>query len=187
MLGAAPLLASPARWVRAGQYSPVDNQFRVVDRVGKSTHSEIMTDNPNYFLVDLSRRFIQKWFELMLKEINEDLAELNGVELWDQLVLRAKWEKTIELLGACHSATEKYKTPAGEFELIAQYYGDQLGLPAQSFPSDIKARLDWYKRRIASQYERTVKADVNKHQSTSPIEQIFLMEWRFLQVDENSA
>lgn len=113
---------------------------------------------PNDLAIDLHRALIQKWFELMLKEINEDLSKLSDLKLWDQLVLRAKWMKQVDLLFACHSAIEKYKTPEGELELIAQAFGDQLGLPAQSLPSNIEARLEWYKRRIASQYERTVSS-----------------------------
>lgn len=134
--------------------------------------------------IQLYRAMIEKWFELMLKEIDKDLAKLKGIDLFDQLVLRAKWDKQMDLLYAGHHSIEKYKTPKGKLELLAQVFGKQLGLPAQSFPADVKGRLDWYKKRIAAEYERRVKTDVNLHGITSPIEQIFFMEWRFLNIDE---
>jgi very-short-patch-repair endonuclease len=139
---------------------------------------------PNDVAIEIHRALIKKWFELTLKELDEELAKIKTIELIDQLVLRAKWMKPVDLLFAGHRSMEKYKTPEGELALLAQTFGDQLGLPAQSFPADIEGRLDWYKTRIASQYERQVKGDMNKHGITSPIEQIFLMEWRFLKVDE---
>src|SRR5271166_1014923 len=83
-----------------------------------------------------------------------------------------------------YSVMQKYDTPAGQLDLVAQQFGDQLGLPAQSFTADIASRLEWYKKRLANDYECLVKHDVNKHRITSPVEQIFLLEWRYLQVDE---
>ena len=72
-------------------------------------------------------------------------------------MLRARWEKEIELLLAANSSMEKYDSERGKVELIAQMFGDQLGLPAQSLPRDIEQRLDWYKKRVATEYERVAK------------------------------
>jgi very-short-patch-repair endonuclease len=58
-----------------------------------------------------------------------------------------------------------------------------MQLPAHSLPLDVQQRLDWYKQRAAPKFERSIKSDVNTHNITSPIEQIFLMEWRLLEVD----
>jgi hypothetical protein len=128
--------------------------------------------------------FVKKWVSFLIKEVEDDHAKINSLPIWDQLVLRAKWEKKVELELTAFDAFRRYKTPAGEVELIAGQFGDQLGLPAQSFPADVSDRLEWCKRRIAADYERSLKSEVNKHGVKSPIEQIFLMEWRFLRVDE---
>jgi very-short-patch-repair endonuclease len=151
-----------------------------------------MTDEPppkfeglsNENALKLYRGFVKKWFELMLERCDQDVARLAALDVWDQFALRARWEKEIDLLLAAYSAIKKYDSEAGKFELIAQVFGDQFGLPAQSMPADINQRLDWYKKRVAARYERTLKSDVNLHGITSPIEQIFLMEWRFLRIDE---
>jgi very-short-patch-repair endonuclease len=140
------------------------------------------------------RALIEKWFQLMLGELDRDRAELiaieqheaekSGEEALRELVIRAKWAKQVDLLMAGYDSIKKYETPAGELELVAQRFGDQIGLPAQSMPANIEDRLQWYKTRSASEYERRVKNDVNQHKIVSPIEQVFLMEWRFLRVDE---
>ena len=81
---------------------------------------------------------------------------------------------------------KKYETPRGKLELIAQLFGDQIGMVSQGrkIPVDVEARLEWYKKRLAADYEKRVKNDMTFHKVTSPIEQIFLMEWHFLRVDE---
>jgi very-short-patch-repair endonuclease len=137
----------------------------------------------NYLAIMLQRTFIEKWFELMLKEIDADVAKLPQLELIDQLALRAKWMKYTDLIMEAHSSLDKYTTKNGKWDLLIQTFGDQLQLPAHSLPLDVKQRLDWYKQRAASNYERSIKSDVNVHNITSPIEQIFLMEWRLLEVD----
>jgi very-short-patch-repair endonuclease len=138
----------------------------------------------NHTALQLYRAFVKKWFELILERCDRDIARLPALGDLDQLALRARWEKEIDLLLAAHSSMEKYDSEAGKIELIAQVFGDQFGLPAHSMPADIHQRLDWYKNRVAAQYERALKRDVNQHGITSPIEQIFLMEWRFLRIDE---
>jgi very-short-patch-repair endonuclease len=128
--------------------------------------------------------FIERWFQLMLERCDQDIAGLEELDFFDQLALRAKWSKETDLLCATLTAMQKYDSEAGKIELIMQVFGDQLGLPAESIPADIEQRIDWYKKRLAVEYERSLKRELNLHTITSPIEQIFLMEWRFLRVDE---
>jgi very-short-patch-repair endonuclease len=133
--------------------------------------------------ISLERLFIEKWCGFMLKEIDDDLAKLPGLPLIDQLTLRARWLKYRNLIMDAYQSLDKYKTETGKWDLLIQTFGDQLQVPAHSLPLDVKQRLDWYKQRAASRYERSVKGDMNVHSIQSPIEQIFLMEWRFLEVD----
>lgn len=79
---------------------------------------------------------------------------------------------------------KKYDTLLGKLELIAQIFGDQIGIAGHKLPADIATRLDWYKKRIATEYEKRVKNDVRANKITSPVEQIFLMEWHFMRVDD---
>jgi len=133
--------------------------------------------------IRLCATFLKRWTELVVDEMERDCSRLDALDLLDQLYLRAKWEKQIDLILSARSAMERYETPLGNLDLIAQIFGDQLGLPAQTLAMDIDQRLAWYKQRVANTFEQSIKKDINSHEITSPIEQIFLMEWRFLGID----
>jgi very-short-patch-repair endonuclease len=139
---------------------------------------------PTDLAIDLDGALIKRWTELLLEELARDIAKLNTLDVLNQAFIRAKWSKHADLIMATSDAMEKYNTLAGRLDLLAQVYGDQLGLPAHSLQGDIAARLDWYKKRLVVEFERTVKRDLNTHKVVSPIEQIFLLEWRFLKADE---
>lgn len=139
---------------------------------------------PNDVAVRLHRLFINRWFEIMLADMDKDLERMDDLDFLNQLIVRARWSKQVDLLTAGHDTMKRYGTPQGELELVAQIFGDQLGLAAGAIPPDVAGRLEWYKKRIAAEYERQVRKDVNFHQITSPIEQIFLMEWRYHNADE---
>lgn len=114
------------------------------------------------------RAALKRLGELTVEEIDRDLARIDEVDQFEQLVLRARWMKEVDLWSAVQRSLKKYETPVGRYELVA----------------DVEGRLEWYKRRVAAEYERRVKADVELHRVTSPVEQIFLMEWHFARADE---
>ena len=82
---------------------------------------------------------------------------------------------------------KRFDTPDGKLELVWSIFGDQIDLPTSTIPINIADRLEWYKRRVAAEYERKITTAINQYGITSPIEQIFLMEWNFLRVDERYA
>ena len=82
---------------------------------------------------------------------------------------------------------KRFDTPDGKLELVWSIFGDQIDLPTSTIPINIADRLEWYKRRAAAEYERKITTAINQYGITSPIEQIFLMEWNFLRVDERYA
>ena len=49
---------------------------------------------------------------------------------------------------------------------------------------DVKARLDWFKRRMAKEFEVEFTHMINTNTISSPIEQIFLLEWKFAGLDK---
>jgi very-short-patch-repair endonuclease len=141
----------------------------------------------NEQMISLCSTMLTKWTELIAKEMKDDIARMETLEVFDQAYLRAKWLKTIDMILAAHDAVQKYDTPEGKLDLIIQQFGDQLGMPAHSLAGDIKGRMDWYKQRVAATFEQSIKGDLNRHDITSPVEQIFLMEWRFLEIDQKHA
>jgi len=134
------------------------------------------------------KAYFDKWHELAIeKELGADIERVDGLDLWDQVALWARWTKRMQLQRLIHTRMKRFDTPAGEFELVASIFGDQIGLPASKIPVNNADRLEWYKRRIAAEYERKIKRAINRNWITSPIEQIFLMEWHILRIDERYA
>jgi very-short-patch-repair endonuclease len=130
------------------------------------------------------RLFIEKWFELTLERIDRNIAEAESKRIFEQAFLRAYWSKYVDLLIAIQNALEKYSSPDGKYELVAQIFGDQMGSPASEIVPDIATRLEWFKRRAAQQFEKDFKALIDLHGVQSPIEQLFLMEWKFLRIED---
>ncbi len=77
----------------------------------------------------------------------------------------------------------EYKEPKAAFMLGIETFGDQLGISSADLKPDVARRLDWYKRRLAQDFERQIKQDMQLRGVSSPIEQIFLMQWRFLGIE----
>ncbi len=68
--------------------------------------------------------------------------------------------------------------------LIFEVYGDLFpDLPSTAMRPDVKARLDWFKRRMAKEFEVEFTRLINANTISSPIEQIFLLEWKFADLD----
>lgn len=63
-------------------------------------------------------------------------------------------------------------------------FGETLGFDGSKIPMDIQRRLEWYKTRVATQFERSVKETFAAYGVGSPIEQLFVMEWHFQRVSE---
>lgn len=120
---------------------------------------------------------INKWAELACKEIDDDI-KLAKDEL-DLYYLRALISKRVDALMNIHTEFEKSNDDRVKLELIDEFYGEQLGVPATQLKIDVDKRLDWLKRRKGKDFEREIKNIINFHNITSPIEQIFLMEWKF--------
>jgi very-short-patch-repair endonuclease len=138
----------------------------------------------NEQVIRLCAAFLNRCNEFMLEEMERDCSRSESLSVFEQVYLRAKWSKLVDMSMATYNAMKRYETPSGKLDLIVQKFGDQLGLPAQSLAMDIDQRLAWYKQRIANTFEQDIKKDINAHKITSPVEQIFLMEWRFLGIDQ---
>lgn len=129
---------------------------------------------------------VEKWAELVVREIEKDRASLEQLEPLDDLYLRAVWKR--ELLEILFGAEqfgfpEKTTDLAKRLAVIDEQFGDQLGLPAANLKPDVKARLEWTKKRVAKLFERDVTDAINGREIVSPIEQIFLMEFKFIEIE----
>lgn len=120
------------------------------------------------------RAALKRLGELAVEEIDHDLARVEGLDYFQQMVLRTKWMKEVELWSAVRSSMTRYATAVGEQE---------LGVDG----SDVDGRLERYKKHLAAEFERRVNADVDLHGITSPVGKIFVMEWHFTGAGEKSG
>jgi very-short-patch-repair endonuclease len=130
------------------------------------------------------RSAIQKWTELVIEELDKDRERIPTVDILEQLYYRSKWEKHVDVMTSTNRIMKRYQSEREKIELIAWMFGDSLGIPGSSIPLNIERRLDWYQSRIATRFERTVRETFSGFGIASPIEQLFVMEWHYQQVEQ---
>lgn len=131
------------------------------------------------------RAMLEKQHFFVLQEIDADIENYDSMDLWSRLLAQAKWLKHIDLFFQVRSMFKKrYTGPRGELRLIEEKFGEQLDLDDTVMPSDVAERLEWYQRNVARKYAETVRETITMHKIVSPIEQLFLMEWKFAGVED---
>ena len=123
----------------------------------------------------LTQHAVRRWSELVQEEIERDLTSFEAQDSWKQWWLRAYWSKRLKIVTRSHRTCPKPTSGEEELRLVEEIFGDQIGLASNDLRPDITARLDWLKRRVAKEFEREIKSAIDRHEITSPIEQIFLM------------
>jgi very-short-patch-repair endonuclease len=134
--------------------------------------------------LNVYRMVMKKWLELAIDELDKDQARVPQVDILEQLYYRAKWEKYVDVMMATNTVLKRYEGEREKIELVAWMFGDSLGIPGSSIAFDVERRLDWYKARIAKRFDRTVRETLSGFGVASPIEQLFVMEWHYQQVEE---
>lgn len=130
----------------------------------------------------LIEAFYKKWSELFLKELTKDIEEVDSLDIFEQVYLRSCWGEQIDRI--VESSEEKVEDYDNKFISIYRMLGEKLPVPTSNLKIDVANRLDWMKRRVTKDYERSVKETINLYGITSPIEQIFLMEWKYSKAEE---
>ena len=126
--------------------------------------------------------FIERWCELASKELREDMQQIDETHAFEKAYIRSYWSQRLDrLMESCWPKTEDDQK---KMRSIYAVFGDQLNLTSSVMKEDVDARLNALKRRVAKDYEKEIKKTIDDHDITSPIEQLFLMEWREMRVDE---
>ena len=136
--------------------------------------------------LDLSKLALEKWTEIVCKELADDMREFSKLNIVDQSYKQAYWRRYLNLVFGVYEQVNR--TPATDEEkwnLILEVYGHLFpDLPSTAMRPDVKARLDWFKRRLAKEFELEFMRQINTNTISSPIEQIFLLEWKFAGLDK---
>lgn len=134
----------------------------------------------NWEAVHLHKTMMEKLFEFAIREIDDDLGSIEEKTLREQLEIRAYWMRYIDLYFAFTKRMDEYKDPEKRFELVLEIFGEQTGIPSKALTPDLTRRLQWFKSRVAKDFEREVASAIDGHSVESPIEQIFLMQWHYV-------
>lgn len=138
----------------------------------------------NKEVLQLADALIKRWAELTREELERDIARFDSLDNFDQFYLRGYWMRQNELLLKIHKIHLRTENLEDQIRLIEEEFGEQLGIPSTELKVDVKARLDSLKRRVAKEFELEIKSITDLRVVTSPIEQIFLMEWKFSHLEE---
>jgi hypothetical protein len=58
------------------------------------------------------------WPRVTMNDLEKDKARLGSLDPFEQLVVRARWEKFVDLLLGLYQALEKYNSESGKLDLI---------------------------------------------------------------------
>jgi len=141
--------------------------------------------------IRLAQIAIRRWGELILEELQRDLVKFESLHEFEQTYLRAYWcQLAKDLLRTRQEKQEVPVSSAPELEKQAKtiegYFGISLDpkRPDPILKNDIAKRLGQLKNQLVHEFESGVLSTIAAHEISSPIEQIFLMEWRFSRAEE---
>ena len=138
----------------------------------------------NQDILRLIDAVLKRWAELQREELAKDIAAVPSQDVFDQWVSRAYWDRLTQVLFSLSDVVPRPSTPEEQLRLVEKMYGELLDLPAHRLAEDVRERLEWFKKRVGRKFERDFRQAVDRHQIESPIEQIFLMEWKFSRMED---
>jgi very-short-patch-repair endonuclease len=128
---------------------------------------------------------IEKFWEFQLKDVREDAARASETPDIDSLYRRAFWHKKIDLLFQVDDLLKRrYGSEKGKLQLIQEVFGSALDLDPIIDADDVQQRLEWHKRQLAKGFQAKVQDRIQSHGIASPIEQLFLLQWDFMNVED---
>jgi very-short-patch-repair endonuclease len=136
----------------------------------------------NYDFIRLAEVFVKRWAELKMESLRKQAANFDSQPLFDQYMAVAYAHQLFDHLLATPS--EEKMTEEEKLALFERTYGSRLGLPSFTLKSDVVRRLEWLKRAVTRDFEASYTRLLDRFSVTSPIEQLFLMEWQYQRMDE---
>lgn len=136
----------------------------------------------------LKQAVLKRCFELLDEKLQKYVDTLDDFDELDQMYLDAYWSLLCRrVLDAC--IVDPLSLPVTteddlnkEVSTIDEYFGLAL-TPANRCSDSVKNRLEATKRMIGDKFAHEFKDLVNKAGISSPIEQMFLMEWKYADVE----
>lgn len=122
----------------------------------------------------------KKWTEITVREIQKAIDTFESLDAFDAYYTVALWMKRCDALFKIeqfipntHDIDERYRVILERFDPTSEKAREHL-------TQDAANRMQWFKQRIAKDFEQNVLAAIRSRQIQSPVEQFFLMEWEYM-------
>jgi very-short-patch-repair endonuclease len=130
--------------------------------------------------------YIKRWGELVYQEATADMQRCQTLDPFDQAYLHAFWQNIGRKIRNLKATP--LRTPAenkAQLDTMWRTIALEFNLPIDDsiMANDVRRRLDFFKKRIANEFELSIIETINQHEITSPIEQIFLIYWKYYQIE----
>lgn len=137
--------------------------------------------------IQLWATYIKRWGELLYDQAMADARRCESLDRFEQAYLLAFWQGLASKVKRLN--TNPLSVPAktsDELDRMWKTIALEFNFPPvdEALAGDVEKRLDFYKRKIAHEFERSIFDTINRHDITSPIEQIFLMQWKYQRVEQ---
>ncbi|MBI3838162.1 MAG: DUF559 domain-containing protein [Planctomycetia bacterium] len=143
--------------------------------------------------LDLYKAALRRLCEITIEKLARDYPTGDALDDLSELYLRAHlselYDRVRDACGiqpiACPAKTiESFNA---QLKLIVKHNPELAPIfkvASHELKSDVSQRFESYKRRVSDEYARDVYETLDRHQITSPIEQIFLLEWKLQRIEE---
>lgn len=122
----------------------------------------------------------EKWTELTVREIKKAIDAFDSMDAFDAYYTVALWMKRCDALFKIERFIPDTDDIDERYRLILERFDPTSEKAREHLTQDAANRMQWFKKRIAKDFEQKVLAAIRSRQIQSPVEQFFLMEWEYM-------
>jgi len=133
----------------------------------------------------IKRHVFKRWSELILEEFDQDIQHVVDLSILDQVYINAYWAKILDYIFEKPNRIKKIESNEDLDQvmmLISEVHPEFQ--TTETIQKNIVNRFEWLKKKIAQEYELDVKKTININNVVSPIEHIFIMEWKYIGLEK---
>jgi very-short-patch-repair endonuclease len=144
-------------------------------------------------LLEYYKMGLRRLCEISIENLQQKYPTPESLDGLGECYLRAYLKQLFErVLAACNDEAIDCPAPTWsdflvQWELIVKFrpsLATASKVSSLDLKSDVLQRLESYKRRIGDEFAREFREVVGRHEIVSPIEQIFLLEWKHQRIEE---
>jgi len=134
--------------------------------------------------LELTKVCIERYSELLCEEIDRDIDNIKDDDAISGLYIEAYWRKYIDMIFEINKILVKTDDIDSRLSLIQEIFYEHIDLPSKEMKVDVKNRLEWLKKNVVKRFEQDVRKTIDFNDVVSPIEHIFIMEWKYSRIED---